>query len=512
MINPIATTYTIQSINKKLLLIRCLDSTKKCNYMKNSKLKWDNNLNGWLVSTDASFNIIEAHLKYLEENPQDVEIMPNIYDIKEKMPDILDVPDKQLEAYFCKLFHIVSEKHIPYSEFKKLLELSGFNLPNPSIQYLIDTLDLTPAEPVYVNDLLPNIVKLLKNWFKLRDSEIISPVSNNNSSPDPSPDQNPNFSNMSFRRYGKGYLLEPNEGNKHPDWGLCGTKETDYYYGGWWMPNHNGWFFRSNKLNILIENGAVSKEQINISVTKSPDLSPNKNTPKFKPFYNMNYMKYGNGYLLKPNDGQDHPDWGFIGTKNTDYYYGGWWRNDLDGWFFRGSKSDVLNNNGAVFINEIIDKQVKEKKSKSNISKKVEKKIANKIKKSSKDTSINKKIKSSINKDNKFKKPVIVYLPQKNVIKPISPVTEIKSTQTKSDQLIFDNMSYSKYGNGYLLIPNNGKNHPDWGKCGTKKTNYYNGGWWREDLNGWFFRGNMLNTLEENGAKLCMDSENYDIV
>ena len=78
-------------------------------------------------------------------------------------------------------------------------------------------------------------------------------------------------------------------------------------------------------------------------------------------------------------------------------------------------------------------------------------------------------------------------------------ITRRLKKKIKKDK-IFNNMSYSKYGKGYLLCPNIGSKHPDWGFTGNKKTNYYHGGWWRDDLQGWFFRGSNLKILIDNGA------------
>ncbi len=69
----------------------------------------------------------------------------------------------------------------------------------------------------------------------------------------------------------------------------------------------------------------------------------------------------------------------------------------------------------------------------------------------------------------------------------------------KNDKL-FSDMSFKAYGKGYILTPNLGSSHPDWGKIGTKP-DYYNGGFWRKDLGGWFFRGSYLDFLKEQGAQ-----------
>ena len=61
-------------------------------------------------------------------------------------------------------------------------------------------------------------------------------------------------------------------------------------------------------------------------------------------------------------------------------------------------------------------------------------------------------------------------------------------------------MYYTTYGKGFLLALYEGNENKWWGYRGNKDTNYFCGGWWREDLGGWFFRKSLLNTLIENGA------------
>ena len=75
-----------------------------------------------------------------------------------------------------------------------------------------------------------------------------------------------------------------------------------------------------------------------------------------------------------------------------------------------------------------------------------------------------------------------------------------KENDSKKNIKKFNNMKFKKYGKGYLLLPKNGKKDPDWGLRGDKSSNYYHGGWWRDDLEGWFFRGTLLEKLISNGA------------
>ena len=117
------------------------------------------------------------------------------------------------------------------------------------------------------------------------------------------------FSEMTYQKYGKGFLLKPPA--NHPDYG------TKYYYNGWWMPSQNAWFFKSKFFSTIIDNGAT--------------LSPK--------FSGMTYSKYGKGYLLSCKN--NHPDYG------TKYYNNGWWMPTQNAWFFKSKYKSYLKNNGA---------------------------------------------------------------------------------------------------------------------------------------------------------------------
>jgi hypothetical protein len=56
------------------------------------------------------------------------------------------------------------------------------------------------------------------------------------------------FQGFKMESYGKGLLLKPPV--EHCQWG------EKYYFGGWWFPKQNGWFFKKEFKNFLKENGA----------------------------------------------------------------------------------------------------------------------------------------------------------------------------------------------------------------------------------------------------------------
>ena len=55
------------------------------------------------------------------------------------------------------------------------------------------------------------------------------------------------FKDFKMESYGKGLLLKPSSG--YCKWG------EKYYFGGWWFPKQNGWFFKKEFVSFLQENG-----------------------------------------------------------------------------------------------------------------------------------------------------------------------------------------------------------------------------------------------------------------
>ena len=53
------------------------------------------------------------------------------------------------------------------------------------------------------------------------------------------------FKKMKYYDYGKGYLLVPNKS--------CEYVGEKYFHDGFWMPKHNGWFFRT-RFSDFVEN------------------------------------------------------------------------------------------------------------------------------------------------------------------------------------------------------------------------------------------------------------------
>ena len=122
-------------------------------------------------------------------------------------------------------------------------------------------------------------------------------------------DYNPmsDFSNMTICVYGRGYLLKPPEDSDY-----FGQK---YFHNGWWISSQNGWFFKAQEYDWLLEHGAIVED------TEETMLESDTNVPE------TTVKEHGKGYLVKPN--YSHPDYG------EKYYHGGWWMPSCNGWFFK---------------------------------------------------------------------------------------------------------------------------------------------------------------------------------
>ena len=114
--------------------------------------------------------------------------------------------------------------------------------------------------------------------------------------------------NMRLKPYGKGCLLIPSksEGDKE----LMGTK---YFLGGWWMPQRNAWFFKTELVQDLIDLGA---KRLHKSEKDRTGLSSKK----------VYWKKLERGYAIVPKEDYKHyGKYTFRGGK--------WWKNG-NAWFF----------------------------------------------------------------------------------------------------------------------------------------------------------------------------------
>lgn len=146
---------------------------------------------------------------------------------------------------------------------------------------------------------------------------------------------------MSFTSYGKGYLLCPQS-----DYEFFGEK---YFMNGWWKPELSGWFFKQEFFQDLIDAGAALQTNTSKSRSRSGKKSRSSTksatvTSESEDLEGMVFMEYGKGLLLKPTTTDER--WG------TKYFLSGWWRPGLDGWFFKYSEYERLENLGAKFLSK----------------------------------------------------------------------------------------------------------------------------------------------------------------
>ena len=99
------------------------------------------------------------------------------------------------------------------------------------------------------------------------------------------------------------------------------------YFGGWWMPKFDSWFFKSQYLDVLLSHGATLSDSTSTS------------TPSSGPLQGMLLEPYKRGLLLVPSS--SHPD---VGQKS---YHGGWWMPSHDAWIFKKTAKKSLNINGC---------------------------------------------------------------------------------------------------------------------------------------------------------------------
>lgn len=204
----------------------------------------------------------------------------------------------------------------------------------------------------------------------------------------PTQKQEQPLSNYRYSPYGKGYLLYV-----HQDYIGYYEFPSDYKYfhGAWWMDSQNCWFFRKSSLELIKSKGAKESHipldfedepqhdetHIETHIDTSSEMieqhaieqdsdgqdidsqDNDKNDPDYIPeddesddedededefehektgFIDLNgmvtYMKYGNGWLVKPRK--------FCRFEGTKYINGGWWMPKKKGWFFRNEEFKEL--------------------------------------------------------------------------------------------------------------------------------------------------------------------------
>ena len=228
---------------------------------------------------------------------------------------------------------------------------------------------------------------------------------------------------MSLYEHGKGYLLVPLEDSEY-----YGQK---YFYNGWWMSRHNGWFFKASEYDWLDEHGAFDDTDDETVIEPSDDetvIEPSDDEAVIEPSVDLTSMslyEHGKGYILVPLDGYEN-----YGQK---YFYNGWWMPSQSGWFFKADEYDWLNENGAFDYTDY---------------------------------------ETSVKNDN------------------------------ESGSVDLTSMTVEKYKKGYVLKTSNKDK-----RYGSK---YFLNGFWNKNVNGWFFKKEYLDSLTEMGAKLIKTEDDIE--
>ena len=238
-------------------------------------------------------------------------------------------------------------------------------------------------------------------------------------------EESPDLSMMTINEYKKGYLLMPPKDNAH-----YGEK---YFYDGWWMPTQNGWFFKKEFKEWLLEHGGsmmTAKTSKTSKTSKTAKTAKTTKTTKtgVEDLSDMTLETYKLGYILKTDKSDKR-----FGEK---YFMDGFWNESQQGWFFRSKYMDMLVDCGVKVIkSEPVTTQEKEQET------------------------ITTELSSSITNDS---------------FEYVHGDSEFMTSENKAVP------NFKKYGKGWLLKAD--KNYK------YNKVNYFEGGWWMEANKGWFFK------------------------
>ena len=151
--------------------------------------------------------------------------------------------------------------------------------------------------------------------------------------------QDGDLEGLKIIKCGRGLFIQPYEG--HKDYG------EKYYHNGWWMTN--GWFFKKQFYQDLINQGAIPEKEVSEELgfpERQPIINENENyneydenTSSHSYFCGCTIDKYKKVLFIKcPSN---HPDYG------EKYYHNGWWNQEREGWFFKIREYQNLLDMGA---------------------------------------------------------------------------------------------------------------------------------------------------------------------
>ena len=239
---------------------------------------------------------------------------------------------------------------------------------------------------------------------------------------------------LKFTDYGKGYILHPTRKTTF--------KGVKYLNSGWWNSSQDGWFFRKQHFDELLDAGAkyitssrVTRLSTRSNATNGQEIGPCPFSHT-RDLTGFSIEPYGRGVIVRCSRSNS------LYKNREPYLLGnlGWWNNNGGGWFFQNQYVHELERLGAQTI-----KQEPETQSSSS-------------RRSSK--------KSSSTKSNR-----------------VNYVTS--DTQFMEDS----EPAFEKYGKGWLLPASEQYTYNDHGK-------YFQGGFWMPKNNGWFFRNDDKNAFQ----------------
>lgn len=206
-------------------------------------------------------------------------------------------------------------------------------------------------------DILANVAshaRGLVDYNSSDDEDYVPDDDNNRESHD-----DVSLNGLEFKTYGRGYLLIPSDD--------CEFYGEPYLLSGWWNDSANGWFFKREFYDELINHGALFLDTSGTShasnvntpspLRKSQTFSMSKKSKSSVesdtdlPDVDLSgfaILRYGKGYLLTAP--KNHPSM----KAKTKYLVGnlGWWNSNANGWFFRKGTLKDLRAAGAKMIKD----------------------------------------------------------------------------------------------------------------------------------------------------------------
>ena len=317
-----------------------------------------------------------------------------------------------------------------------------------------------------------------------------------NDDDDYDPDMDAEMSDQSldglrFETYGRGYLLTPSED--------CDFYGEPYLLNGWWNDSANGWFFKKEFYDELVENGAVFMDTSETSHVSSNVTNPSPlrksqtiRVSSKKSHGNLSNVdlsgftitRYGKGYIV-------------TGPKNhsqmkakSPYLVGklGWWNNNATGWFFQQGMLKDLRRAGATMMKteQLISEDINltgmtiVDYGKGHV---VTGPASHKLMRSKRPYLVGKL--GWWNKSANgwfFQTKYLADLERLGAVREGTIVVDDSEDDYVCDDSQFDESpTFERYGKGWILYADSKYNYKQLGK-------YFEGGFWMPKQNGWFYK------------------------